>query len=397
MHAVSFLSRWLTDFMVIGHRARGEALLKSVDALIRGGKLALTHLGRRRRGTAQVKHHIKAIDRLLGNRYLHEERDGIYRAVAATVLAGHRRPVLLVDWADFELNRQWLMLKAAAPVNGRAVTIYEQVFPFRRYNSPSAHREFLAALERIMPEHCSPIIVTDAGFRGPWFRAVEALGWDWIGRIRNSIKYFNESTGRWCLTNSLYKRATPKTQHIGWVTLSKRKRYGCRLYLVRAYQPRRGRPAKRVCHKQGNSTLYRKLHRAPWLLATNLPHDRLMPRKIKQLYAQRMQIEETFRDIKSHQWGMGLRYARCSNAKRLEILLLIAALTALVQWVCGLHAQATGLARTFQANTIRSRAVLSVVFIGQQLLQRFEHPPPDDALEDAFSTLRCLIREASPL
>ena len=28
-------------------------------------------------------------------------------------------------------------------------------------------------------------MVTDAGFRGPWFRDVEARGWDWVGRIRN--------------------------------------------------------------------------------------------------------------------------------------------------------------------------------------------------------------------
>lgn len=27
--------------------------------------------------------------------------------------------------------------------------------------------------------------MTDAGFRGPWFRAVEAMGWHWLGRLRN--------------------------------------------------------------------------------------------------------------------------------------------------------------------------------------------------------------------
>jgi hypothetical protein len=37
-----------------------------------------------------------------------------------------------------------------------------------------------------------------------------------------------------------------------------------------------------------------------------------------------MQIEETFRDKKSHRWGFGLHYARCNNGRRLEVLLLIA-------------------------------------------------------------------------
>jgi hypothetical protein len=44
-----------------------------------------------------------------------------------------------------------------------------------------------------------------------------------------------------------------------------------------------------------------------------------------QLYRQRMQIEETFRDLKCHRWGFGLRYARCNSAARLEVLLLLGA------------------------------------------------------------------------
>jgi hypothetical protein len=53
--------------------------------------------------------------------------------------------------------------------------LYSRVFPFRKYNSPGAHREFLDGLARVLPKGCRPIIVTDAGFRGPWFRDVERL------------------------------------------------------------------------------------------------------------------------------------------------------------------------------------------------------------------------------
>lgn len=58
------------------------------------------------------------------------------------------------------------MLKAALPVGGRAISLYERVFPFKRYNSPGAHLEFLRHLRSILPEGCRPILVTDAGFRG---------------------------------------------------------------------------------------------------------------------------------------------------------------------------------------------------------------------------------------
>jgi Transposase DDE domain len=138
------------------------------------------------------KHHIKAADRLLGNRHLHAERDAIYRAIARTLLAGLKRPLIVVDWSDADLRRRWLMIKAAVAVGGRAVSVYEKVYPMKRYNSPKTHREFLDTLKAILPDGCNPIMVTDAGFRGPWFKAVEAQGWDWVGRIRNRIKYYSE-------------------------------------------------------------------------------------------------------------------------------------------------------------------------------------------------------------
>ncbi len=255
MHVTRVLSQWLGTQRAIKHRARQQALFRVVQALLVGQRLSLSHLGRHRSGHGHPKHHIKAVDRLLGSRHLHAERDGIYREMATALLAGVARPVLIVDWSDFELGRKWLMIKAAVPIGGRAISVYERVFPFKRYNSPGAHREFLETLKSIIPQGCRPIIVTDAGFRGPWFRAVEANGWDWVGRIRNRIKYFNESTGRWCYTDSLYRTATTKVKHIGQTVLSRRHGYEFNLYLVRAYMLRRGRPRSKGPKKQ-NTTLH---------------------------------------------------------------------------------------------------------------------------------------------
>lgn len=388
------LSQWLEDRAVIRHAARASALARVVRALLTGGKLSLTHLGRSLDGAAKEKHQIKAVDRLLGNQHLHGERDAIYAAIARTLLLGNLRPVVIVDWSDFELGRQWLMLKAAVPVGGRAISIYERVYPFKRYNSPGAHREFLRALRAILPDGCRPIIVTDAGFRGPWFRAVEAYGWDWVGRIRNKIKYYREDTGRWCFTDSLYPSATSEPRYVGEVTLSRRHSYRFRLYLVRAHKPRVGRPPRRG-PKQPNTTLYRRLHRAPWLLATSLPHEPGSEQRVQHLYSERMQIEETFRDLKCHRWGFGLRYARCLNAARLEVLLLIGALASLVVWLVGLAGRAMQRHRELQANTERRREVLSTFFIGRQLLRRLDDLP-DPALLLALLALRNQIVAALP-
>ena len=394
MHVATVLSRWFGDKKVIAHRARELAVARTVQALLIGQRLSLTHLGRSRQGRAHPKHHIKAVDRLLANPHLRAETPFVYREIASKLLDGVEQPVIVVDWSDFGLGREWLMLKAAVPVGGRAICIYQRVFPFARYNSPDAHREFLEELKVVVPSSCRPVIVTDAGFRGPWFRAVEANGWDWVGRIRNRIKYFNRKTGRWRYTDSLYPEATPVVRYLGRIALSRRHGYEFNLYLVRAHKVRRGRPPYRG-PKDNNTTLYRYLHKAPWLLATSLPDGLRMGERVKALYAKRMQIEEAFRDLKCHRWGLGLRYALSHSAARLEVLLLIGALATLVHWISGLFAIETGQSRTFQANTERRRRVLSIVFLGQQILRTLQQPPPIHIIANGLRSLRSMIARAS--
>ena len=142
-----------------------------------------------------------------------------------------------------------------------------------RYNSPRTHREFLVDLRTMLPDGCEPVIVTDAGFRGPWFRAVEAQGWHWVGRIRNKIKYYDASMGRWRYTDTLYKEATARVRHIGELSLSPRHGYRFRMYLVRAYKPSGGQPRRGERAKCPHARSYRRLHRAPWMIATSLPHE----------------------------------------------------------------------------------------------------------------------------
>ena len=176
--------------------------------------------------------------------------------------------------------------------------------------------------------------------------------------------------------------------------LSRRHQYRFRLYLVREHRPRVGRPPRRG-PKQPNTTLYQRLHRAPWLLATSLAHSYGSERRVTQLYRQRMQIEETFRDLKCHRWGFGLRYARCNSAARLELLLLLGALATLVVWLVGLAGRALQLDRHLQANTERRRDVLSTFFIGRELLKRLDDLPMP-IIDLALFALRDHMSRAMP-
>lgn len=192
------------------------------------------------------------------------------------------------------------------------------------------------------------------------------------------------------------RRELTTTQHLGEMTLGRRRGYRCRLYLVRAHRLRVGRPPNKRKGIRPNETMYRRLHRAPWLLATSLPHEAGAEQRIKRLHEQRMQIEETLRDTKSHRWGFGLRYCRCNDGERLQVLLLVAALATLALWLAGLCARDFGWAPRFQANTERRRAVASTVFLGRRLLQRLDFRLTHRLLIHALQSLRALLLDALP-
>ncbi len=67
---------------------------------------------------------------------------------------------------------------------GRGLTVYQRVYPASQQGSGKAERLLLRDLARMIPRGRRVIMISDAGFRTPWFRAVARLGWGWIGRVR---------------------------------------------------------------------------------------------------------------------------------------------------------------------------------------------------------------------
>lgn len=61
-------------------------------------------------------------------------------------------------------------------IRGAAVLIYKSKHPLCDQNSPSVERMFLSKLKSLMREGLPPIVVTDLGFRGPWFTYLNQLG-----------------------------------------------------------------------------------------------------------------------------------------------------------------------------------------------------------------------------
>lgn len=261
-------------------------------AALSGARLTVTDLGRSIASRAKQKHCIKRADRLLSNPHIHRERSTIYAELVRWLSGGCQRPIILVDWSDLDDCKRHFLLRAAVAVKGRAFTLYEEVHTMQTKEKPQSHRHFLQTLKGVLAVDCSPLIVSDAGFRVPWFRLVESLGWDWIGRVRNRtfVQFAEEET--WVPGKTLYPLATKTPQALGQACLARSNPPACHLVLY--HTPPKGRVHKnRLGHKARNSRSrrYAVSTQEPWLLATSLPSCPHFAKQVVARYALRMQIE----------------------------------------------------------------------------------------------------------
>lgn len=354
---------------VVMHSKRLESLMCAVTAGMKERCVTVTGLGRRLRTRIKVKNKIKKIDRLVGNAHLQQERLAVYKCMTRLILGNTRHPIIIVDWSPLGQGTEHHLLRATVPVGGRALTLYESSYPECLLTSRKVHQEFLARLCQILPADCKPIIVTDAGFRNTWFEDVSALGWAWMGRVRNRTHYLAAKTEDWAPIKSLYSQATSRPQYMGRCHLSRRTSVQCGLYIYKK-QPK-GRILKTLkgakC-RQATSLKIAQREQEPWLIATSLEHNTSLSRRIMKIYAKRAQIENSFRDTKNQRLGFSLNDSKTTHTERVNVLLLIIAIATFGLWLLGALLKQKKLQFQFQANTIKYRDVLSNVFLGWQVI-----------------------------
>ncbi|EQD73434.1 transposase for IS1330, partial [mine drainage metagenome] len=76
-----------------------------------------------------------------------------------------------------------------------------------------------------------------------------------------------------------------------------------------------------------------------WVLAVSPALADLSAEEVVGDYARRMQIEESFRDLKDPRHGAALRHSLTRKAPRMEILILLHALASVLAWWRGLLAR----------------------------------------------------------
>src|SRR5262249_15525701 len=322
MRVVNMVRELVGSCSSVVHAVRVAAVTALVEGIIRAGRLTPAAFGRALPGEALPKHGIKRVDRLLGNPKMVGDRLFFFLAIAHRLLRGCARPVILVDWT--QAAGKHVALVAAVPIGGRALPIYIEAHPLKKLGNVAVEKRFLCTLKAIIPRECHSVIVSDAGFKGPFFQAVLDQGWDFVGRIRGTTKAVS-SVGEVISKEQFYARASITPTELGPHGLFVRQRIPCRLIVIR--KPRRpGR--KRLPPTCKEEREMRQAALDPWLLATSISDGDAAC--IVGIYARRMQIEETFRDTKNHRFGWSLGDVRLSTPERTAVLLTLAALAFLV-------------------------------------------------------------------
>lgn len=359
MPATCLLSRLGSDLAGATHRRRLMAVWWAVRSLLGTGSLTVTGLGRGAGGPVAPKHSIKRADRLIGNPLLRADHDIYCRWIASLVVHPDLPTPILVDWTTLTGGSRALV--AAVPVSGRAVPILFEVHSEESHGSTAVERAFLERLARILPESCVPVLITDAGFRSDWLMDARKLGFEFVGRLAGYVKV--DVDGTWRTVEEVASEADSASRDFGPSVVAKSRRVKARVVRApKAGPTRRKRRRKRpTSHSNKKARLSAK---TPWVLATSLD---LPKREVLALYAQRMQIEETFRTQKSPRFGWCLTWGRCSTELRLENLLLLASLATLVLVLVGRILERRGVQRGFQANTVKRRA-LSLITLARAFL-----------------------------
>ena len=385
MQQMQLLHTLLEKSHAIGHASRRASLLSAVGSVINGANLSLTSMGRYMDKEIKPRSKIHAMDYLLSNGQLHAEIPAIFRTQAKYLCGQTDTLNISVDWSGLVAHKYHL-LRASIDMKGNAMTLYEEIHPESKLGNAAVQGNFLKHLANIIPNDKKVCIITDAGFGIGFFKQVEKLGWDYLGRLLTNMYLHLTKETDWIPCKSLYERGTSKAKKVGKAKLSKKHEFDSILYLnkkQRLNQKTKTKNKRKVKFgaKEKN---YKNTAQQPWLIATSLDRP---GNEIMRLYALRMKIEHDFRDTKDPVHGLGLRRSRSVEPMRLAIQLMIGNLARLVLWLTGLCLEEKNLHYDFQANSLKNKRVLSLIFLALEAIRsgymRFLHKKDFATLEIA--------------
>lgn len=365
----SLLYAHLSETCPTIHASRLQAVMDVALSLQKSQSLALTQMGRYIDSQSDIKHRIKKVDRLESNKHLHEELFQIYSGISDYLFTyvKHNGVPIVIDLCYIKDNKDIQMLSAEYASKGRSQPLYREVFKSDELKDRAGH--FIKKLADIIPSDKTVICIMDAAFCEDWFNAIESHNWYWIARVRKpkSIKLNGDT--EWTNLRDFIPTVGPKTKNYENVMLYRHHSHPCRIVTTRKSVSKKRAKTKKYKNKRlaGNGR-YLSSAQEPWILATNLPSE-YKSVMIVNLYGKRMQIEESFRDIKSPQFGLAGRTIRATCIHRWGVKMLLAAIVQMISWILGIIGHSKGFQRMFQANTVRDKKVFSNFTLGKLIIE----------------------------
>jgi hypothetical protein len=184
-----------------------------------------------------------------------------------------------------------------------ASTLYEEVHPRKHLGSLAVHTRFIKRLAQLVPLGAHPpIVMTDAGFRNPWFRLIAAQGWQWVGRVRNRDFVRRNEAEALLPAKLLYGQARAAAD-LGAVETVRNHPFQCRQVLIK-HAPK-GRKHRYASGKLKNNSTARKIasrYREPWLLICSPSLGHLSAEAVVRLFSA-SSTQPASPDIS---WGRGM-------------------------------------------------------------------------------------------
>jgi hypothetical protein len=210
MQPMELLHKTLTKELPFIHKIRLNCLMDVCNTATQSHKLYLTGLGRNNLNTNKTGSNIQKVDRLLGNKHLHEERTSIYYTMSCWLIKNNLTPWIHIDWSCINAQTNLYILRASLSAKGLSIVLYEECYLKEKENNHATHKLFLKNLKALLPDSVKPIIVTDAGFRAPWFAEIIKLGWDFVGRLRNKNLISMDDESIWQLSSIFLNKQLKK-------------------------------------------------------------------------------------------------------------------------------------------------------------------------------------------
>ena len=376
------------------HSTRLQAVMDVATGLQKSRNLSLTAIGRQLDGDTVMKHRIKKVDRLLSNRHLYNEVTSIYKGLSDYVLKyinQNKCIPLIVDLCYMKDTHSVQMLSAELALKGRSLPIYRDVFEQNQLKNRAS--DFIARLSTCIPDGREVLIIMDAGFGDDWFDAIAAQGWHWLVRARGKKFIKLSEQDDWQDARELYSLASSHAKQYTNAYITKQHPRACRVVIKGPTSTKNSRkkPKKLPGNYNSANGNYKRLSKEPWVLVTNLP-SHYTTTQIINAYKKRMQIEESFRDVKSHQFGLSARYIRTVSIYRWAIAMLLAAIVQVTLWLIGVIGHHQGLQAYFQANTVRDKKVFSYFYLGQLIVQ---HNKLEDIIKQCKNLAHVIQEELS--